>query len=51
LPVPVSELEAYPFSLVLRNSMRDNRSEIAERIGLWPTVLKERALRYLPSTD
>lgn len=49
LPVPVSELEAYPFSFVLRTSMWDNRSEIAERIGLWPTVLKERALLYLPS--
>jgi hypothetical protein len=51
LPVPVSELDAYPFSFVLRTSMCDNRSEIAERIGLWPTVLKEHALRYLPSTD
>jgi hypothetical protein len=51
LPVPVSELDAYPFSFALRTSMRDNRSEIAERIGLWPRGLKERALRYFPAPD
>jgi hypothetical protein len=51
LPVPVSELDAYPFSLVLPTSMRDNRSKIAERLGRWPPVLKERALRFLPLVD
>ena len=51
LPVPVDELDAYPFSLVMRWSMRDNHSEISKRIGLWPPVLKERALRHLPSMD
>jgi hypothetical protein len=48
-PVPVSKLDSYPFSSVMRSSMRDRSTEIAERIARWPMVLKERALRYLPT--
>ncbi len=48
LPVPVDQLDAYPFSSVLWWSMRDKSSEIAEKVVRWPPVLKERALRYLP---
>ncbi len=51
LPVPIDQLDAYPFSSVLRWSMRDKSSEIAERVGRWPPILKERALRYLPLVD
>ena len=51
LPVPEDQLDAYPFSLVLWWSMRDNRSEIEGRVGRWPPVLKERALRFLPLMD
>ena len=47
-PVSVSKLDSYPFSSVMRSSMRDRSTEIAERIARWPMVLKERALRYLP---
>jgi hypothetical protein len=48
-PVSVNKLDSYPFSSVMRSSMRDRSTEIAERIARWPMVLKERALRYLPT--
>ncbi|HTF72188.1 MAG TPA: hypothetical protein VK638_56915 [Edaphobacter sp.] len=50
-PFTVSKLDSYPFSSVMLFSMRDRSTEIeiAERIGRWPTVLKERALRHLPT--
>ena len=51
LPVPFSELDAYPFSSLAGWSIRDSRSEIVERIGRWPPILKERALRHLPLPD
>ena len=36
LPVPVSELDSYPFSFVRWTLRRDGRSETAERIKRWP---------------
>ena len=48
LPVPVSELDSYPFSFVRWPPRREGRSETAERINRWPATLRERALRHLP---
>jgi hypothetical protein len=48
LPLPVSELDSYPFSLIRWPIRRDSHTDIAERIGRWPVILKERALRHLP---
>lgn len=49
LPLPISELNSYPFSLIRWSIRSDSRSEIVERIRTWPAILKERALRHLPS--
>ena len=50
-PLPVGELDSYPFSSIMRSSMRATSTEIeiSERTRKWPMVLKERALRYLPT--
>jgi hypothetical protein len=48
-PVPASELDAYPFSSIRLSSNHDSHSELIDRIGRWPAVLKDRALRYLPA--
>jgi hypothetical protein len=50
-PIPISKLDSYPFSSVTQSSMLDRTTEmkIVERIAKWPAVLKERALRYLPT--
>lgn len=48
LPLPVSALDSYPFSSIWWPIPRDSRTDIAERIGRWPAIIKERALRHLP---
>jgi hypothetical protein len=50
LPVPVSELDSYPFSFVRWTLRRDGRSETVARIKRWPAILRERALRHLPAS-
>jgi hypothetical protein len=50
LPVPVSELDSYPFTFVRWTLRRDGRSETAEKIQRWPAILRERALRHLPAS-
>lgn len=50
-PLPVSTLDSYPFSSIMRSSTYapSTEIEIAERTRKWPMVLKESALRYLPT--
>ena len=48
LPLPVNELDSYPLSLIRWSIRSDSHTDIAERIGRWPAILKERALRHLP---
>ena len=47
LPVPVSQLDSFPFSFLLRPSLHPGCVQLEERIGHWPLLLKERARRYL----
>lgn len=48
LPVPVNQVDAYPFFWAFRSCMRDRLGDVPNRIMGWrPSLLRERALRHL----